>query len=94
MKVFPKGTIGWALWLMHGLETFVLTIFFAVICGIRVEYAIFGENLIRLNCITTLVIFIISFIMLLFNKREAHIGLAIGMVGVAMAFMLLPALNK
>lgn len=37
MKVFPKDTIEWALWLMHGLETFILTIFIATILGIRVE---------------------------------------------------------
>lgn len=94
MKVFPSDTEGWALWLMHGLETFILVIFMATIFGIRVEYGIYGERLILLNCVITPALIIMSIVMFFMNKREATIGLEISMVGIAMVLWLLPALNR
>jgi hypothetical protein len=92
MRVFPKGIIGWVLWMMHGFEAFILTIFLATICGLRVEYGIYGERLIVLNCLITAALIVMSIIMLFRNKLEANAGLATGVLGIAMVLWLLPAL--
>lgn len=94
MKVYPKDTIGLVLWMMHGLEAFILNIFLATIFGIQVEYGIYGERIIILNCFITPALILISTIMLLVNKLEAKAGLVIGALGITMVFFLLPALSR
>ena len=90
MNILPKGFIGWTFWLMHGLETFVLTILFANIFGIPVDHC---ESLILLNCAISPALVIISFLVRHLNDWEAAFGLFVGVLGILLIFLLLPALN-
>jgi hypothetical protein len=94
MRMFPNSKIGCTLWLMHALETFILTISSAIYLGIRIEYALYAELIVLAHCLITPILIVVSFSMLRVKNEAATVGLAIGVVGVATIFWLVAALNR